>query len=242
MKALVVLSGGQDSSTCLALALAGAYFNEVHAITFDYGQRHRAEIEAARNMISTVHRLVASWELIQLPPGVLAGTSPLVNPEASVERYTDAASLPRGLEKTFVPMRNALFLTVAANRAVAISGGEEVHIYTGVSQEDYGGYPDCREEFIVAQEFAIQKALDDPELPRIAICTPLMYRSKAETVAIAESLAHGRALNALSHTCYNGEVPPCGKCHACLLREKGYAIAGVRDPLLERLEMEASHA
>lgn len=238
MRALVVLSGGQDSSTCLALAIADkakGFYEEVHAITFDYGQRHSAEIASAREMMLLLGVDLASWELIEMP-AILVGTSPLVNHRAEVESYKDAASLPGGLEKTFVPMRNALFLTIAANRAAALAQGHDVDVITGVSQEDYGGYPDCREAFIEAQASAIREALADPSFGRVEIRTPLLHESKCETVELAERTPLGRTLNGLSHTCYNGAVPPCGTCHACLLRAKGYAEAGVVDPLLERLE------
>lgn len=249
--ALVVLSGGQDSSTCLAQALASGLYggsvespHRVRAITFDYGQRHLREVEAARAMVDMLHErfgLLVPHEIIRLPAGILAGTSPLVNKGISVERYADAASLPGGLERTFVPMRNALFLTIAANRACAMTPNgmrDEVDIITGVSQEDYGGYPDCREEFITSQEATIWQATKDSSLPLIRIVTPLIKLSKADTVKLAESLPRARLLNALSHTCYEGMSPPCGHCHACLLRQKGYEQAGVKDPLLLRLHDE----
>lgn len=247
MKALVVLSGGQDSTTCLAAAIRMHGVENVFAVTFDYGQRHRVELLAAKT-IAKMAGIESRHEVIEVP-NILKGDSPLVSGNA-VEQYKDASVLPGGLEKTFVPMRNQFFLTIAANRAIVIAKGDkEVHLITGVSQEDYGGYPDCRQEFIWALQSAIRLSNDDPALPALTIVTPLMYMSKKETVAWSEVMeatsvtagAHGglnpsaRELLAYSHTCYNGEVPPCGKCHACLLRAKGYKEAGVIDPLVERL-------
>lgn len=224
-RALVVLSGGQDSTTCLFWAKH--HYDEVHAITFDYGQRHEVEIQSAIAVAALAE--VQSHEVIAVPD-ILRGTSPLVNDAASVEEYRDAASLPGGIEKTFVPMRNTLFLTIAANRAVVLGCTD---IVTGVSQEDYGGYPDCRELFIRKLQHAFQESLQGAA--SIFIVTPLLYRTKAETVQMACELgAECWTALGLSHTCYKGETPPCGKCHACLLRAKGFAEAGFTDPLLDR--------
>lgn len=242
--ALVVLSGGQDSTTCLAQALATYGRDRVHAITFDYRQRHRAEIVSAQ-VIAEMAGIKDRHEVLTLP-GILKGSSPLVNRSTEVEQYASADVLPGGLEKTFVPMRNQLFMTLAANRAVCIGleKGADVDIIVGVSQEDYGGYPDCRQPFIYALEEAIKKSLDDPDLPKIKLVAPLMFLTKKMTVELSEKLVgnlgepSARKLLAHSHTCYNGLTPPCGKCHACLLREKGYAEAGVSDPLIERLRHE----
>lgn len=237
--ALVVLSGGQDSTTCLALALCTYGVENVYAVTFDYGQRHSAEIDSATR-IAAMAGIQARHEIIRVP-AILKGTSPLVDAGASVEQYQSAAKLPGGLEKTFVPMRNMLFMTIAANRAALLAGpGGEVDIITGVSQEDYGGYPDCRQDFIMALERTMRHSLDDPELPSLYIKTPLMHKSKRQTVEMSEEIPGARELLAYSHTCYNGQVPPCGKCHACLLRQKGYDSARVFDPLLERLKKEST--
>ena len=233
MKALVILSGGQDSTTCLALAVRKHGPQNVAAMTFDYGQRHAVEIEAATRIAALAK--IASHEVI-LVRGILRGTSPLVSADTPVTTYASSEALPGGLEKTFVPMRNSLFLVLAANRAVVMFPGEHnVELYAGVGQEDYGGYPDCREAFIVQMAGTINRSLDDPSLPMIGILTPLMHLSKAQTVLLSESLPGCREMLAWSHTCYNGAVPPCGECHACLLRQKGYGEAGVTDPLIERL-------
>jgi 7-cyano-7-deazaguanine synthase len=234
MKALVILSGGQDSTTCLAIAIQKHGAQNVCAVTFDYGQRHAEEINSAVR-IARMAGIIDRHEIIDAQ-NLLEGTSPLVNQAVQVTTYASPEALPGGLEKTFVPMRNSLFLVLAANRAVVHAQGEKVvELYTGVGQEDYGGYPDCRDYFIVGMEQTINASLDDPDLPHIEIVTPLMYLSKAQTVELSEGIPGCREMLAWSHTCYNGAVPPCGQCHACLLRQKGYDEAGVTDPLLRRI-------
>lgn len=237
--AVVVLSGGQDSTTCLALAVQRYGRDQLRCVTFDYGQRHRVEIEAAEKVADLAGlNLITQHEIVKLPATILKGSSPLLmTGENQVESYANAAALPGGLEKTFVPMRNQMFLTIAYNRAVllGLQHGLAVDVITGVSQEDYGGYPDCREDFIHALEGASKMALDAPELPDVRIVTPLMHLDKRATVLLSEQLPGARKMLAYSHTCYNGEVPPCGKCHACLLRERGYEQAGILDPLTQRV-------
>lgn len=245
--ALVVLSGGQDSTTCLALAMAAkeaGTLSAVHAITFDYGQRHRREIDAAYQ----IGRLagVDSHEFVEVGP-ILASTSPLTNRGEELEQYADhdsmAAIIGNRVEKTFVPMRNALFLTLAANRAVVL---DATVIMTGVCQADNANYPDCRQDFITAQEYAINEALgrnqgagsDDSEAIRIE--TPLMNLSKAESIKTLLGLGLERfAWLAFSHTAYDGQYPPLGKDHATVLRAHGFYEAGLPDPLVVRAYMEA---
>lgn len=225
--ALVLLSGGQDSTTCLFWALRE--FKDVRALTINYGQRHDAELRAADKVAQ-----IAGVEHTRIDvPEVLRGMSPLVNRKERVEEYTSAETLPGGLEKTFVPARNALFLVLAANVAYC---EQTPNIVIGVSQEDYGGYPDCRDSFISSMELSLRLALHHEDAPfKVQIRVPLIYKSKASTVLLAQSLGPDcwSALS-YSHTCYKGEVPPCGVCHACLLRAKGFRLAGVMDPLLDR--------
>lgn len=231
-KALLVLSGGQDSTTCLFWALREGY--EVHAVTFDYNQRHRIEIDAAE-LVAKMGGVV-THEVIKLGP-ILKGTSPLVS-DNDLEQYADHHSLPGGLEKTFVPMRNQLFLTIAANRAFVL--GIDT-IITGVCQEDFGGYPDCRQVFIDALVEAINQGTFTPEAGYAAGCrilTPLMDLTKAESVHLAWDLtqegfnAYGAL--AFSHTAYDGQYPPVGHDHATLLRAKGFEEADIPDPLILR--------
>jgi 7-cyano-7-deazaguanine synthase len=226
-KALVVLSGGQDSTTCLYWAKQN--FDEVHAVTFDYGQRHIREIEAAVKVAKMAG--VATHEVVAVGP-MLRSTSPLVDPEATLEQYTDYESMDAiigdRVELTFVPMRNAFFLTLAAN--IALSKGCR-NLVTGVCQQDNANYPDCREEFIASQQETINQALG---IADFKILTPLIDLSKAESIALAVSMPGCMEAMAWSHTCYSGEFPACGKCHSCTLRAHGFEEAGVADPLIIR--------
>lgn len=228
-RALLVLSGGQDSTTCAFWAQSRGY--ELHAVTFDYGQRHSIELDAAEKIGELVG--VLSHEFVVLGKGVLAGTSPLVS-NAKLEQYENHHSLPGGLEKTFVPMRNQLFLTIAANRAYVL--GCNVLI-TGVCQEDNGGYPDCTRDFINLVENASScgtfTCKDDAPGP-LRIITPLMYLSKAQSVELAWSLPGCYEALAYSHTSYDGQYPPTGHDHATLLRAKGFEESGLPDPLVLR--------
>jgi len=231
-KALVVLSGGQDSTT--ALFWAKQNFLEVHAVTFDYNQRHRAEIDAAVKIAQLAK--ADSHEVIELGP-ILKGTSPLVSDNA-LEQYEDG-NLPGGLEKTFVPMRNQLFLTIAANRAY-VNGCH--NMVTGVCQEDFGGYPDCRQTFIDSLEETINRGTftgQDGAIGPCKIHTPLMDLTKAESVHLARRLPGCMNALAYSHTAYDGQYPPTGADHATKLRERGFEAAGVADPIWLRAACES---
>jgi 7-cyano-7-deazaguanine synthase len=237
-KALVVLSGGQDSTTCLFWAIDKYGVDNVHAITFDYNQRHRREIEAAIK-VAGLAGIGDRHEILPLGQ-ILVSTSPLVS-GSELEQYADHQSLPGGLEKTFVPMRNTLFLTIAANRAYHLRAFD---IVIGVCQEDFGGYPDCRQRFIDDMQNAINQSLnesdnDDNIDGPIHIHTPLMDLTKAETVEMAYNMSNGcwDAL-AYTHTSYDGAYPPTGHDHATLLRAKGFEEAGLPDPLVLRAVKE----
>lgn len=223
--ALVVLSGGQDSATCLALA-SNTYL-QLHCVTFDYEQRHRKEIESARALASLFN---ASHEVIKVPALVGNQSSGLTNAEIDLKE-TDGVS---GLPKSFVPGRNLIFLAQAA--AIALTRGIK-DIITGVCQTDFSGYPDCRRVTIDAIQLAIN--LGNENLVRtepLTIHTPLMYLSKAQTVELADRTPNGWAALSLSWTCYEGGAMPCGICPACVLRAKGFAEAGFDDPaLIERV-------
>lgn len=228
-KAIVVLSGGQDSTTCAFFAKHQGY--ELHAVTFDYGQRHLIELDAALTIAEKVG--VASHEVISLGRGILKGSSPLVS-DNDLEQYPDHQSLPGGLEKTFVPMRNQMFLTIAANRAYVLGINE---MFTGVCQEDFGGYPDCRANFIQAFEkvSTLGTFTGKEGAPAgLQVHTPLMYRTKAEAVRMALELPGCYAALAYTHTSYDGAYPPTGNDHATLLRAKGFEEANVPDPLILR--------
>lgn len=230
--AVVVLSGGQDSTTCLYWAKQR--YAQVHAITFNYGQLHSREINAARAIARFAG--VASHEVLSVG-NILKGTSPLTNKEERLAQYEDAYSLPGGLEKTFVPGRNLLFLTLAANHAMSILPGEKQYsLVTGICQEDSGGYPDCRNNFRLYMEEALSTGMGK----KFKIEAPLMFRTKAMIVKLASKLADKYPMNdpwvalAFSHTSYDGAYPPMGKDHATLLRAKGFHEAYTLDPLVVR--------
>ncbi len=217
-KALVVLSGGQDSTTCLYWAIDRFGLNAVSTITFDYGQRHRVELECAQRVAE-----FAGVENVILPIDTFAalGGDALTDPDIDVEQDVDADT---GLPNTFVPGRNLVFLTFAAAYAWQRDIG---HLVTGVAQTDYSGYPDCRDGTITALQHSLRLGMES----EITIHTPLMDLSKKETVELARDLDALPAM-AHTHTCYNGRRPPCGECPACELRAKGFAEAGIEDPLL----------
>lgn len=234
-KALVILSGGQDSTTCLYWAVA--QFDEVHAITFDYGQRHRIEIDAAKKVAEMAG--VVSHEVVEVP-NCLISSSPLTSGN-ELERYENAEQMDAVIgnrrEATFVPMRNALFLTIAANRAEA---NGIPNLVTGVCQMDNANYDDCRETFISAAEQYINTALGHDHRGTQAICihTPLLFKSKAETVLLAKELPGCWEALAYSHTSYDGKYPPTDMNHANVLRADGFEKAGLPDPLVLRAVKE----
>lgn len=222
-KALCVLSGGQDSTTCVAIA--SQQFDQVHAVTFNYGQRHLIELESAK-AIAKVFNL-ASHEMIDLGP-VLKGTSPLVS-DNPLGQYQSAEDLPTGVEPTFVPARNILFLTLAANRA-AVLGIKD--IFMGVCEADFAGYYDCRQVFVDAMAKALGEGIwGTPD--SFTIHTPLMRLTKAESVKLAAAVLGDRLQDVfeLTHTCYAGVKGGCGQCHACLIRDRGFREAGIEDPI-----------
>lgn len=222
-RALVVLSGGQDSTTCLYWALAQFGADAVEAVSFDYGQRHRIELECAAHIAA-----MAGVPHTVLPINTFAalGGNALTAGDIAVQPGVQANGLPN----TFVPGRNLVFLSFAAALAYQRQCSELV---TGVAQTDYSGYPDCRWQTIQALQAALRLGMEF----ELTIHTPLMFKSKADTVRMAQEFGALPAL-AWSHTCYNGQQPPCGVCPACELRAKGFAEAGIPDPLIERLRAE----
>lgn len=229
-KALVILSGGQDSTTCLFWAKQ--QFGEVHAITFDYGQRHRIEIDAARKVAEMAG--VASHAVIAVP-NCLVSTSPLTSSN-DLEQYENAEQMEKVIgnrvELTFVPMRNQFFFTIAMNRAVAL-GCE--HLVTGICQEDNANYPDCREMFRSSFELTANLALGTD---KFRVHAPLMWLSKARTVRLARTLPGCWEALAYTHTSYDGKYPPADMNHANVLRADGFAKAGLPDPLVLRAVRE----
>lgn len=228
-KALVLFSGGQDSATCLAWALSR--YDEVETIGFDYGQRHAIELEMRGPLrdavaIAMMDRSIdgAKGKLgpdIVLPAHVLGQVA-----QTALTHDVAIKAEAGGLPNTFVPGRNLLFLTLAA--AYGWRRGIETLI-GGMCETDYSGYPDCRDDTMKAMASALSLGLDQP----LAIETPLMFITKAETWALAERLGGERLLEAIleqSHTCYEGVRDTrhswgygCGVCPACELRAKGHA-------------------
>lgn len=220
--ALVLFSGGQDSATCLAWALDR--FERVETIGFDYGQRHRAELDARKIVLDRI-QTYPQWagrlgEDRILNLGILGEISDTALTQDMA--ITTAAS---GLPNTFVPGRNLLFLTFAA--AIAYRRGLK-HIVTGVCETDYSGYPDCRDDTIKALQVALNLGMET----RLVLETPLMWIDKAQTWAMAEQLGGTdlvELIRAETLTCYNGDTQTqntwgrgCGECPACDLRANGY--------------------
>lgn len=217
-KALVVLSGGQDSTTCLYWSLDRFGRDNVSAITFDYGQRHRIELECAEKIAADA---AVPWVCVPIDTFAALGGNALTDSEEAVQKQTDVDT---GLPNTFVPGRNLVFLTFAAAWAWPRGIGSVV---TGVAQTDYSGYPDCREETIRSLQQTLRLGMETD----IELHAPLMHLSKKETVELAQSLGAIDVMR-LTHTCYNGRRPPCGACPACELRARGFRDAGIEDPLL----------
>lgn len=209
--AVVLFSGGQDSTTCLAWA--HARFPKVVALSINYGQRHAVELQAADEIARTL-----GVERVEL--GVSFPPSSALNSDGAIDVKPDGGH--NNLPSTFLPGRNATFLSLAASLAIARGFTDVV---TGVCQTDYSGYPDCREDFVTAMSAALSLAVATP----LNIHTPLMHLTKAATVRLAQELG-AMPLVGRSHTCYLGKRPACGSCPACVLRAKGFAEAGVVDP------------
>lgn len=205
-RALVVFSGGQDSTTCLFWAKK--HFTEVYALSFVYGQKHVREVELARQIAEEagVHFDVMDVSFIsQLAHNSLTDTSIPMDSEKPAD----------GVPNTFVPGRNLFFLSIAA--VYAREHGIK-HLVTGVSQTDFSGYPDCRDSFIKSLNVTLNLAMDDS----FVIHTPLMWIDKCQTWALADELGVLDLIRHRTLTCYNGIVGDgCGHCPACTLRRKG---------------------
>jgi 7-cyano-7-deazaguanine synthase len=216
--ALVVLSGGLDSTVCLGLATIDVGAADTLAVTFDYGQRHRVELERARAVAGHygVEQLVVHLDASQW------GGSALTDPNIDVPTTTDA-----GIPATYVPARNLIFLSVAVGIA-------EVHdlgsVWIGINALDYSGYPDCRPEFLRSFEATAALALKRGiEGNPVVMRAPLVDLRKVDIVRLGLDI--GAPLE-LTWSCYRGGDTPCGDCDACRLRSKGFAEAGLPDPAL----------
>lgn len=222
-KSLVLFSGGQDSTTCLAWALER--FEHVETVGFNYGQRHAVELECRQQVLANIARHFGQWadrlgkdELVDL--GFLGKLS-----ETAMTSEVEIALSENGLPNTFVPGRNLIFLNVAG--ALAYRRGIK-NIVGGMCETDFSGYPDCRDDAIKATQLSINQGIGE----RFVIHTPLMWLDKATTWSLADSLGGDQLVDLViehSHTCYLGQRDTkhpwgygCGACPACDLRETGY--------------------
>lgn len=222
-KAVVLLSGGQDSTTCFYWALDR--FDEIEAISFDYGQRHEVELELAQ---ATAAKAGVPWSLLSVEALKELGGGSLTNPEIANVGEPGAAlnvyAEKRGLPPSFIPGRNVLFFALAA--AYAVQRGIET-IVTGVCQQDHSGYPDCRAVFVEQMQKTLQLALD--AYGAFKIEAPLLWLDKSMTWQLAETLGVLDEIILQTHTCYEGvhDTPHewgygCGECGACVERVRGY--------------------
>lgn len=214
MKAIVLLSGGLDSTVALYKAKAEGY-NEIYALSFDYGQRHARELECAKATAEKVS--VIAHNVVSLKLDLWGGSS-LTDKSMSIE---EGDVNKEGIPNTYVPARNMVFLSVAASYAEAVGARD---IFIGVSEVDYSGYVDCRQSFIDAMENAINMgtvcAVEKGE--KISIHAPFVDMTKAQEIKL------GRELGVdfdLTWSCYNGGEKPCGTCDSCLLRENAFREA-----------------
>ena len=223
LKAIVLLSGGLDSTTTLAIAKSLGY--DLFAISFNYGQRHKIELERAKTVakeIKTKEHRIINIDLRQF------GGSALTD-DIDVPTHRKNEEMSTSIPMTYVPARNTIFLSYALAYAEVIQCN---NIFIGVTSVDYSGYPDCRPEFITAFEILANLATKAgvEGMDRIKIHTPLIHMSKAEI--IKEGLSLGVDYS-LTHSCYdpNEAGLACGNCDSCLLRLKGFKKLGVEDPL-----------
>lgn len=215
--AIVLLSGGLDSATCLAMARQDGF--EPIALSFDYGQRHNAELAAARRVAEAF--AVRDHRVLRLDLGTIGGSALT---DTSIDVPTEASE---GIPVTYVPARNTVFLSFALGLA-EVTGADAIFI--GVNAVDYSGYPDCRPEFIAAFETMANLATKaGVEGHRMKIHTPLMHLTKAEIVRAGMALGVDYALTV---SCYQADLDgrACGVCDSCRLRRKGFEDAGVPDP------------
>jgi 7-cyano-7-deazaguanine synthase len=221
MRAVCLLSGGLDSATCLALARRDGF--ECHALSFDYGQRHRIELEAASRVAASLgvaRHVVAQIDL------QMFGNSALTAP-IDVPKSRSFAEMGQGIPITYVPARNTIFLSFALAWAEVLEASD---IFIGVNALDYSGYPDCRPEFIAAFETMANLATKAgvEGRTRVRIRTPLIALSKAQIVKLGRELGVDFSL---TRSCYDPapDGTPCGQCDSCLLRRKGFEEAGIED-------------
>jgi len=221
-RAVILLSGGIDSTTTLAIAIAASY--EAHALSFDYGQRHQIETEAARRVADSLG--AKEHRVAKVDMRIFGGSA--LTDDIDVPKKRSETQIAHGIPVTYVPARNTIFLAYALAWAEVISASD---IFLGVNAIDYSGYPDCRPEFIEAFEgLANVGTKAGVEGRRFHIHTPLIEFSKAEIIRKAVELDIDLSL---THSCYDPspEGLACGECDSCLLRLKGFREAGIKDPI-----------
>ncbi|MBL1258988.1 MAG: 7-cyano-7-deazaguanine synthase QueC [Thiotrichaceae bacterium] len=221
-KAVVLLSGGLDSTTVLALAQATGY--DCYTISFDYGQRHNFELEAAAAIAAQA--AVAAHKVIRLDLGAIGGSA-LTDPDIAVPQAAQHSDVASGIPVTYVPARNTVFLSLALGWAEVLGAQD---IFIGVNAVDYSGYPDCRPAFIEAFEHVANLATKaGVEGLQMTIHTPLIAMSKGEIIQAGSELGidYGRTVS-----CYRADEAgrACGRCDACHLRTAGFEQAGLPDP------------
>jgi 7-cyano-7-deazaguanine synthase len=217
--AVVLLSGGLDSATCLALARADGF--AAHALTIDYGQRHRAELTQAAQVAKVLG--ASSHRVVTLDLRALGGSALTAEIAVPKDRPADDSSVP----VTYVPARNTIFLGLALGWAEVLGASD---LYLGANAVDYSGYPDCRPAFIEAFEKLAQVAtVAGVQGARYRVHAPLLHWTKAEIIRRGLGLGVDYGL---THSCYDPDAQgrACGHCDSCLLRKKGFAEAGVSDP------------
>lgn len=223
MKAVCLLSGGLDSSTCLGLARRDGY--DCYALSFDYGQRHRIELEAAGRVAA--HFGVREHRIVRIDLRAF-GSSALTAGNLDVPKHRAVEEMRQGIPITYVPARNTIFLSFALAWAEVLECSD---IFIGVNAIDYSGYPDCRPEFIDAFEQMANLATRAGVEGRTRLCihAPLAKLTKTEIVRLGAEVGLDYAL---THSCYDPDEQgrPCGQCDSCLLRRKGFEEAGVHDP------------
>jgi 7-cyano-7-deazaguanine synthase len=219
--AVCLLSGGLDSSTCLALARRDGY--TCYALSFEYGQRHRVELDAARRVAAAFG--VKRHVIAKISLDAFGGSA--LTADIAVPKGRAAEDMSAGIPVTYVPARNTIFLSFALAWAEVLGASD---IFIGVNALDYSGYPDCRPEFIAAYERManLATAAGVEGRTRVKIHTPLMHLTKAGIV----KLGHELGLDfSLTHSCYDPDPSgrPCGQCDSCILRRKGFEEAGIED-------------
>jgi 7-cyano-7-deazaguanine synthase len=221
-RAVVLLSGGLDSTTAAAWAKAEGY--DLYALSFDYGQRHMKELTSAK---AVAKRLGAKdHKVLRLPIGDL-GHSALTDRSIAVPDAPKTKAIGSSIPSTYVPARNTVFLSFALGYAETVGA---TAIVIGANALDYSGYPDCRPEYLEAFERMANLATKaGVEGRTVKVLAPLLHMSKRDIVAAAQSL---KAPVAATWSCYRGGAKPCGRCESCVLRAKGFAQAGVADPAL----------